>query len=458
MLWDRLDFDGAPREFAWVLPVRPGAWLELSSDAWFEALGAESAVRIARPRTECGMQPDEPAPGCSPSFVCNPSETPGYGTTHFDWGPGTTTAGAIAVLRREEVGPYETVTLRGHAPGAVAAWLRDDGFAVADAAIPVLDAYAAEGFDFIALRLRADRAVAAMRPVRVISPRGAPVLPLRMIGAGAAERVAVTLYVIADARWETEGAPTSAIDPASLAWQGDAGQASYDALRTEALGRDGGRGWLVSFAERGALLAPLFEPGTGTRRTFAMADGFQASTIAEGYVHAGLANGEAGTTSCLDALGRAATSRDRVVDTCANGGSCGGAPAGTIDARDLACGDLRDVAVALTGQRPHDVWVTRLEADLARDALDRDVTLHPAADQSPVDSWIVPTTVADLPCFSESSILGRWLRAPGILAFLLVTALVGWARRAGRRGRAARRRIARADRAPPTADAERGTR
>ncbi|HEY2410275.1 MAG TPA: hypothetical protein VGI10_29925, partial [Polyangiaceae bacterium] len=36
VLWDQIQYQGAPEDFAWVLPVKPGATLELSHDAWFE--------------------------------------------------------------------------------------------------------------------------------------------------------------------------------------------------------------------------------------------------------------------------------------------------------------------------------------------------------------------------------------------------------------------------------------
>src|SRR5262245_23825194 len=40
VLWDQIQYQGDPEEFAWVLPVKPGATIELASDAFFEALDA----------------------------------------------------------------------------------------------------------------------------------------------------------------------------------------------------------------------------------------------------------------------------------------------------------------------------------------------------------------------------------------------------------------------------------
>src|SRR5262245_3349549 len=45
ILWDQIQYSGSPTGFAWVLPVKSGATIELSSDAWFEALDAATSVQ-----------------------------------------------------------------------------------------------------------------------------------------------------------------------------------------------------------------------------------------------------------------------------------------------------------------------------------------------------------------------------------------------------------------------------
>jgi hypothetical protein len=61
---------------------------------------------------------------------------------------------------------------------------------------------------------------------------------------------------------------------------------------------------------------------------------------------------------------------------------------GDIDSRTLACDGLDDLAVALTGMHPKDVWVARLEANLPRQALGTDLTLKAADRQEPVGNSI----------------------------------------------------------------------
>src|SRR3989442_1313170 len=56
VLWDQVKYAGNPAEFAWVLPVKPGAYIELSNDAWFEALDAATSTRVVPPQLNCAPQ------------------------------------------------------------------------------------------------------------------------------------------------------------------------------------------------------------------------------------------------------------------------------------------------------------------------------------------------------------------------------------------------------------------
>src|SRR5579871_832882 len=49
VLWDQIKYSGNPREFAWVLPVKPGTQVQLSTDAWLAALDANTATIIEPP-------------------------------------------------------------------------------------------------------------------------------------------------------------------------------------------------------------------------------------------------------------------------------------------------------------------------------------------------------------------------------------------------------------------------
>ncbi len=49
VLWDQVRYSGNPREFAWVLPVRPGTRIELAHNEWIAALDATTQPQITQP-------------------------------------------------------------------------------------------------------------------------------------------------------------------------------------------------------------------------------------------------------------------------------------------------------------------------------------------------------------------------------------------------------------------------
>ena len=53
VLWDQIQYSGDPAEFSWVLPVKPGAFIEVATDAWFETLDAATATNVLQPQVGC---------------------------------------------------------------------------------------------------------------------------------------------------------------------------------------------------------------------------------------------------------------------------------------------------------------------------------------------------------------------------------------------------------------------
>jgi hypothetical protein len=438
VLWDQIGISGAPEELAWILPVRPGATLELSSEAWLDTLDEATATQIVAPQLDCAPSPDEPV--WEVSCGCPiPERTASEEDYHWNGTGQPRAARPVGVSAGQSMGPYEIVTLRAVLPGAVAAWLHDHGFAVDERVGAVFDAYAGEGYNFIILRLRPGQGVSQMKPVRVVTPGFEPTLPLRIVSAGVAERAAMTLFVITEGRWQTANMPAGVVDERDLVWDFSHDTSNYAHLRSEILDREGGAGWLTSYAQRGALLSPVNNRTTGVPLSYAIGDGVFAATIAEAFVRRALQGGETTTSSCLDAFARHADSMDPVVDVCATASmACGSAGEHEIDARELSCGGLRDLSVALTGMRPAQVWLTRIEADLPREVLSKDLTLEAAPEQAAVESWLYPPKSENAPCptIAAGSIVSRRGDAPSrgtILAGSVIALIAAaTARRAGR--------------------------
>src|SRR5262249_21716809 len=162
-------------DFSWVLPVLPGATLESATDAWFEALEAVTKTQVTSPDIQCA-QPD---PGCGLTLG-GASDSASYSA-----GNGVIDNRGVTVLQQGTVGPYETVTLRSTNGDALSGWLTTNGYAIPPEIEPVIADYVSEGDDFIAVRLAPGKGIQQMTPVRVVTPGGEYLLPLRMVAAGA---------------------------------------------------------------------------------------------------------------------------------------------------------------------------------------------------------------------------------------------------------------------------------
>jgi len=363
VLWDQISYAGDPQEFAWVLPVKPGATLSLAADAFFEALEGATATNILSPSISCpsnnggfgandgGWDDGDYRGNGSGNSGCN-----GFGCGSLAAGDGYASgaggsygagagggAGAgyneppppdpVSVVHQESIGPYETVTIHSNVPGALYDWLDSHGYAVDEPIKPIIDDYETNGFDFIALRLIPGINVRQMQPVRVVSPGASPVLPLRMVAAGTGANVAITLFVIGEGRWETQSFPNGTVYPGDLDWDFGAKSSNYSQLREQALGQLEGKTWLTTYARRGSLLNAVSNPARPNNEViYTTSDGFDDNTIAGLYMQQGKANGADVDASCVEgvlAYG-GLNGSGRVVDPCADGGAgAGGGSGGT---------------------------------------------------------------------------------------------------------------------------------
>jgi hypothetical protein len=383
VLWDQITYKGNPKDFAWVMPVPAGSSLALASDAWLSALDATTATRISGPLLDCPEE--EHGGGCLGAVAASDS---GSGSRSLG---GSKQAGSdVAVLDQRAVGPYDTVTIKSETPGAISQWLTDNGYKIPAAVQPILDDYAGKGMNFIALRLRPDDGgVTHMRSVRVTMPGGITTFPMRMLSVGAKEKVALEVIVLSEGRVEVSGFPSVDLDLKGLVWDFEAGTSNYATLRANAQSAAGDNAWLTTYARRGALLWPRTFDGLSAW------DGESTPSVADLYFDRAVINSELNSVCSLDpSLG---SSSGKVVDVCAKDPLCPAPAAGELDARTFGCGNLKDLSVALTGLHPKDVWVSRFEANLPREALNADLTFNPRMTQDPVENEFTAPKANNIP-------------------------------------------------------------
>ena len=216
-LYDEINYQGNPASFAWVLPIHGQVTVGLSSDVLFQALDAATQTTIVAPNL----------PPCASCQCGALNAAPGGGSSGGSSGGAD---GGVTVLSQQTVGPYDTVQLSSTNPNALNAWLAVNGYQVPADIQPVLSAYVSEGFDFLALRLAPGQGVNAMRPVRVTSSGAGLSLPLRMVAAGTGATVGITIWVLADGRYEPQNAQTFKVNPSSLVWDWNTNTSNYSSV------------------------------------------------------------------------------------------------------------------------------------------------------------------------------------------------------------------------------------
>ena len=175
---------------AWVMPV-PSAG---SRHAWRRrgVRGTRQAHRAAH-RVPRLMVADD-SPGCV--WAGAAPDTAGA------------PAGAVNVLGRQRIGPFDVTRLAADDPAALATWLKDNGFPHPDGLDENLAPYVADGWEIVAIQLvpaeageLADGRAAAVAPVVRLRHRRLPDAPVAL-GDDAAD---VDLYVLADASDGSDG-------------------------------------------------------------------------------------------------------------------------------------------------------------------------------------------------------------------------------------------------------------
>jgi hypothetical protein len=423
VLWDRITYTGEAKDFAWVLPVTPGAKLETAAAAWIEAIVGGTKPVPQSPAVTCAPPPP-PAPGC---HCKGGDETPGTG--------GGNTFGeseGVTVVHRANVGPYDTVTIKSGMPGAIYKWLTDNGYAIPPEVQPFLDDYTAKGLEFLAVRFLPNTGVEDMVPLRVIMAGVVTTFPLPMLNAGANVKVPINLVALAEDPYEANSFANETISPAAVTWDFVGEKSDYDSVRSAVLAKNDGATWLAAFASNAGVLQPIpdidGDPwGDNGLVTFSLDDKTSSHLLGLLYFQRGKSNGE----GSLECSGDEWYIPGEVVELCADTSMpCGKLMPGQIDATTFACGSLTDLSTALVGMHAEKLHITRLEAELPVASLGADLTLVPSTTLTPLPHFVRATHAVGDPCTGARVVAPKRAAAPAGL--LLVGFGLVVARRAGR--------------------------
>jgi len=340
-LYDQIQYVGSPSSFAWVLPIHGTVAVGLSADVLFDSVDAVTATEITPPPSSCAV--------CGFRGGASSGSGGGFG------GPagGATGANApvVVVTQQMNVGPYATVQLQSTDPTALNNWLTQNGYNIPDDVKPVIAEYVTEGFSFLAMKLLPNKGVQAMRPVRVTSAGASLSLPLRMAAVGTGAIVGITIWVVADGRYEPQNFPFFHIDDKDLVWDFSTSLSNYTTLRVqnEATLHNGGWEMESSLTLNQQVITNVILSGG---RYYPGSGGF----------------GAAPADPSLDYL---------PVNASDAGADAGGGAGQTAEEVRTA-----DVNTLFAGMMGPNVRVTRMRGDIAHAAMTVDLALQASADQS----------------------------------------------------------------------------
>jgi hypothetical protein len=121
--------------------------------------------------------------------------------------------GAVNVLGHEILGGYDVARLKADDPGALQAWLDENGYTPPPGAEPILHVYIDAGWKFVAVKLAPNQqANGALTPLRMAFDSREIVYPMRL-GALAEQPLDVLLYILADHRVDIPGMTTQFAGP-----------------------------------------------------------------------------------------------------------------------------------------------------------------------------------------------------------------------------------------------------
>lgn len=125
-------YQGAPSEFAWVIPTESPAQVDVQPGAPFHELWKATTPRYP-------VRPGARAVGAAASEGAKAAPPP------------------VTVIERKQAGPYDIAVLEARTSGGLYDWLEKNGFSLHPTVRQALDGYVKKKWYFVAARIRPDR-------------------------------------------------------------------------------------------------------------------------------------------------------------------------------------------------------------------------------------------------------------------------------------------------------------
>ncbi len=268
LTWVEVRYQGQPQDFGWVVPMPKKPKLGVGSQYLFDRLDQAAAPRFSltynASRENCsvpvyassgggfGCGEDLAAAGSAQeSSTSNSAPTNGR-TTH------------VQVLESASVGPYDYQIIASDKSDDLLNWLNAQGYATPAAALPIIDGHVKKGDVFVALKLKNDAGIDAIRPVSFQMDDADPCVPLRLTSVAAVDDMQVVVYLAGPGRAIPKNHMHIEVNPLKLSWQ-NAGQ-NYDQLLAAAIDEAAGRAFVTEYSQP---MAAVQVEGNDTKATVA---------------------------------------------------------------------------------------------------------------------------------------------------------------------------------------------
>jgi hypothetical protein len=181
----QISYSGDRDDFAWIIPLPAAPELDVFSQLAFQGLDLAT----------------EPQYSTNSCYV----EAPSAGGGEDDGGGSN---GGVTIIAREEVGPYDTVTLEGDSADRIVEWLQNNDFRINDSMRPYIDAYVNTKYlqgsgrtKFVAMKLLPDAEVSDIQPVSMKYRSNRPLIPIQLTTVAAQPEMGLKVWILANERW-----------------------------------------------------------------------------------------------------------------------------------------------------------------------------------------------------------------------------------------------------------------
>ncbi len=274
-----VSYEGESDDFAWIVPVPTQPQLGVSSDALFTAISSATAPQFILEQRETG--------------ICN---MPEFGTRDMaTMSPNDADDGGVEVVGKEQVGPYDTLTLRAESSSELLTWLNEAGYDLPSNLEPVLAPYVADGQFFVALKLSAGSDTGDLAPLAMTYPSTSAAVPIQLTAIAATPDMPLEVYVLGDARAVPDNYLHVQINESAIDWF--TGGSNYMDVISLAADEAGGQAFATDYSGTTANLR-----GTLWQEGQVDLDGLRDATSAAQFVQMVFGLGFPASASLLDAL------------------------------------------------------------------------------------------------------------------------------------------------------------